>query len=113
LFDLPVAEIGWKGEQYKIPVTMSLLIKIESRGVSSIHCGIMFNEGKPPTASCATILGVLLRSQGVDVSDEELYHALHYGADDAGADVVLQMAQSAIYAIWPPNTPKPKKKAKG
>lgn len=91
--------ITWHGVEHRITPTMRLLNRIEQDISLAILAG-RIGSGDVPISHIATAVAVLLQSDGVKVSSEEVYQAML--GDDP--NLVAQMAQAIVMAAFP--TPK-------
>ena len=91
--------IAWKGKEYRIKPTMRLINSIEQQVSLSVTAQRMA-QGQPPISHIATIAGVMLRSVGCEVTDEDIYLELSTGDGDIS---------SLVSAIFESAFPVPKK----
>jgi predicted ATP-dependent serine protease len=94
-------EITWGGEVYRVKPTMRILNEIEQLSpLSKIARRIL--DGEPPKSHIAVAVAILLRSAGVQVSDEDVYAELVTGDSSFVADVGIALIRAAY-----PSTGKP------
>ena len=99
--------LGWGGEEFSVTPTMALLNKIE-QDISLSELAYRMSQGKVPMSQLAVVIGVMLRSAGAKVADDEVYQELMTGDMDA----VQSMAGSVMEAVFPqPKKSEPPKKA--
>lgn len=89
-------QISWGGEEYSIKPTMALLNQIEQKfSLSRVASRMM--DGDTPTSHLAVIVGIMLRSAGATVTDDEIFAELMTG--DASA--VMEMGTALLTAAFP------------
>lgn len=88
--------LSWGDEEYTIKPTMALLNQIEQKfSLSRVASRMM--EGDTPTSHLAVIVGIMLRSAGCNVTDDEVFSELMTGDPDA----VLEMGTALLTAAFP------------
>lgn len=97
--------LTWNDTAYEIKPTMKLLNRIEeSYSLSDVAASMM--NGKPKLSHIAGIVGIMLRSEGAQVTDEDVYTTLHHGGPEA-----IQQAATAVITVSAPKVPESAKKA--
>lgn len=99
------SEIEWQGKQYKFTPTMALLSRIERTGKSLIGIQAMANSGQPQISLMAEVMGMVMRSADIEITDAELYQELL----SSEAQSILDLWITIFDAISP--TPKEGKKS--
>lgn len=103
----------WKGVEYTVKPTMRLLQDIEQK-FSISRVAHRITQGDLPLSHMASIVGIMLRSAGAEVTDDEVFSELMMG----DAQVVQNMVIALISAAFPfsgaaqGNEPAPKPSAK-
>ena len=101
-------QLGWRGKQYSITPTMKLLNKIE-QDISLSELAYRMSVGKVPMSQLAVVIGVMLRSAGAKVTDDEVYQEMMTG----DAEAVQGMAAAVMEAVFPqPKKSDPSSQAK-
>lgn len=94
-------EINWRGEVYRVKPTMRLLNEIEQLSpIAKIARRIL--DGEPPKSHIAVAVGILLRSAGARVSDEEIYAELVTGDVQFISGVGMALIQAAYPSVGKP-----------
>lgn len=88
--------LGWCGVEYRITPTMHLINQIE-QDISLSEMAYRMSMGRAPMSQLAVVIGIMLRSAGAKVSDEEVYQELMTG-DQAS---VHQLAASVMQGVFP------------
>ena len=88
--------LEWKGVEYTIKPSMRLLHDIEQK-FSISRVAHRITTGDVPLSHMASIVGIMLRSAGADVTDDEVFSELMQG----DAQVVQNMAIALISAAFP------------
>ena len=89
-------QISWGGEEYSIKPTMALLNQIEQKfSLSRVASRMM--DGDTPTSHLAVIVGIMLRSAGAKVTDDEVFAELMTG----DASSVTEMGTALLTAAFP------------
>lgn len=95
--------ITWQGKEYRVKPTMRLINTIEQQVSLSLTAQRMA-QGRPPISHIATIAGVMLRSAGCEVTDEELYLEISTGDNDI-SDLVAAIFDAAFPVPKKPEAP--------
>lgn len=90
--------LSWGGEQFEIYPNLEMIAKIENiitmpELVSCMH------KGNPPFAKLAMAFGIILRTAGSRVSDNEIYQGMF--SSEAGREAVGG-AMSALISVMSP-----------
>ena len=93
------SQIEWKGKAYDVTPSMSLLSKIEQSGKSLVGIANMAAKGSPQIALMSEVMGLVMRSAGVSVTDEEIYGEAMSGSPTE----VLELWNSIFVMISPMN----------
>lgn len=88
--------LEWKGAEYTIKPSMKLLQDIEQK-FSISRVAHRITTGDVPLSHMASIVGIMLRSAGSEVTDDEVFSELMQG----DAQVVQDMAIALISAAFP------------
>lgn len=105
-FIYPEVTIEWAGVEYSTKATFKVINKIE-QSVSLAGLVTKVQSGDVPLSHLASVYANLLRGEGVNVSDEEVYASM-YGADtECGLSQteIISLAASALTACFPTNAP--------
>lgn len=88
--------LTWGDKEYTIKPTMALLNQIEQKfSLSRVASRMM--EGDTPTSHLAVIVGIMLRSAGATVTDDEIFAELMTGDQSA----VMEMGTALLTAAFP------------
>ena len=93
--------ITWKGREYPIQPSLKTLRTLEMMKISVFSVAENVQSGSYPFASIATIAGVLLRSAGVDVSDDEIFSEIRKTLRNGNAQPVVEMMAAILIAFSP------------
>lgn len=93
--------ITWRGKEYSVTPSLRLLRTIEMMGISLFAVASSVSSGAPAFASMASIAGVLLRSAGANVTDEEIYAEMQKSLQSGDAQAVVEMMGSIMMAFSP------------
>ena len=88
--------LEWKGVEHTIKPSMRLLQDIEQK-FSISRVAHRITTGDVPLSHMASIVGIMLRSAGAEVTDDEVFSELMQG----DAQVVQDMAIALISAAFP------------
>jgi len=86
----------WEGVEYTVKPSMRLLQDIEQK-FSISRVAHRITTGDVPLSHMASIVGIMLRSAGAEVTDDEVFSELMQG----DAQVVQDMAIALISAAFP------------
>jgi len=100
-------EIIWEGKTHRITPTMRLFNQIEQT-ISLSGLVHRLSTGNPPLSHLATVIGEMLRFDGVKVTDERIYQELMLG----GPEAIGELTQQVVLAIFPQSEPKQSQKKK-
>lgn len=92
----PEIRLTWRGRAYLVKVTMALLNRLE-QNFSLARLAHRISTGDTPLSHLAVMVGEMLRSEGADVTDDEVLAELLTGDTEA----VQQMAVAIITAAFP------------
>ena len=95
--------LAWKGKEYRLKPTMRLINAIEQQVSLSLTAQRMA-QGQPPISHIATIAGVMLRSAGCEVTDEDIYMEISTGDSDI-TDLVSAIFEAAFPVPKKPEAP--------
>ena len=90
-------ELEWEGNIYKVTPTYRMIQRIE-QDVSIAGISQRLAEGNPPMSHIASVVGVLLRSAGVQVDDGDIYAKMLTELD---AEQITQLAEVVVSAFVP------------
>lgn len=86
----------WRDQEYTIKPTMRLMQDIEQR-FSISRVAHRITQGDAPLSHMAAIVGIMLRSAGAKVSDDEVFSEIMQGDTDS----VQAMSIALITAAFP------------
>lgn len=90
-------DIEWGGVTYTVSPSMRLLRAIEGQDISLMNVVYQSQSGKPQASIMATVVGIVLRSAGAKVSDDDLCAEFMVGSNKA----VWQLWNDVLEAISP------------
>jgi len=93
--------ITWRGKDYIVTPSLRTLRTIEMMGISLFAVASSISTGAPAFGSLASIAGVLLRSAGANVSDDEIYAELQRALTSGNAQAVVDMMGVILVAFNP------------
>ena len=93
--------ITWQGVEHRITPTMRLINQIEQE-VSLSRLAARLHAGDVPISHLSCLIAAFLRSDGVKVSDEEVYASLINGEEQEA----INAAAASIFESVFPATPK-------
>lgn len=93
--------ITWRGKDYIVTPSLRMLRTIEMMGISIFGVASSVQSGTPAFASMASIAGVMLRSAGVDASDDEIFAEMQRSLRSENAKPVVEMMGAILMAFNP------------
>ena len=91
-------ELNFKGKEYKIPLSMGLINRIESNGVNIFQLQISLESGGiPPLTLVSTLFATMLQAAGAEVTADEVWEEINHG-ETVGT---IQAARLAVAACFP------------
>lgn len=93
--------ITWRGKEYVVTPSLRMLRTIEMMGISIFGVASSIQSGTPAFASLATIAGVMLRSAGANVSDDEIFADMQNALKSEKAQSVVEMMGAILMAFNP------------
>ena len=102
----PEVSIEWAGKTYDTKVTMKIINKIE-QSVSLTGLIVKVQSGEVPLSHLAVVYGNLLRSAGVNASDDDVYGAMFGVESECGLSQqdIIAASAAALAACFPTNVP--------
>lgn len=80
--------LKWKGREYKVVPSMSLLRSIEMGDISFMDIALRTTQGRPPFTHLATVVAKLLQAAGANVTEEAVYIALTSGNEEETTSLI-------------------------
>lgn len=93
--------ITWRGKDYVVSPSLRMLRTIEMMGISIFGVASSIQSGTPAFASIATIAGIMLRSAGANVSDDEIFADMQNALKSEQAQSVVEMMGAVLTAFNP------------
>src|SRR5699024_9895570 len=88
-------EMEWQGEVYVVRPSMRLMQDIEQRfSISGVAHRLM--NGDTPFSHVASIVGIMLRSAGCKVTDDEVFMELMRGDTQTVQDMAIALVNAAF-----------------
>lgn len=93
------ATLGWQGEKHELTITMELVESIDNE-VNVLATAIELDKGGIPKITLvAKLYAVLLKSAGVEVTQEEVYESIM--SSPAGSADLVAAARYVIQLCFP------------
>jgi hypothetical protein len=93
--------ITWRGKEYIVTPSIRMLRTIEMMGISLFSVATSISSGAPAFASLSSIAGVMLRSAGADVSDDDVYAEMQKSLTSGNAQSIVEMMGVILVAFNP------------
>lgn len=93
--------ITWRGKDYIVTPSIRMLRTIEMMGISLFSVATSISSGAPAFASLSSIAGVMLRSAGADVSDDDIYAEMQKSLTSGNAQSIVEMMGVILVAFNP------------
>ena len=93
--------ITWRGKDYIVTPSIRMLRTIEMMGISLFSVATSISSGAPAFASLSSIAGVMLRSAGADVSDDDVYAEMQKSLTSGNAQSIVEMMGVILVAFNP------------
>ena len=93
--------ITWRGKDYIVTPSLRMLRTIEMMGISLFSVATSISSGAPAFASLSSIAGVMLRSAGADVSDDDIYAEMQKSLTSGNAQSIVEMMGVILMAFNP------------
>lgn len=93
--------ITWRGKEYIVTPSLRMLRTIEMMGISLFAVASSVSSGAPAFASMSAIAGVMLRSAGADVSDDDIYAEMQKSLTSGNTQSVIEMMGAILLAFNP------------
>lgn len=76
--------LSWDGEEYEIMPTLELIGRVENI-ITATELYALLGRGAMPFAKLSMAFGLILRSAGCRVKDDDIFRGIFSGDDDNGA----------------------------
>lgn len=89
--------LNWKGENYEVTPTFSLIQSIERKGISLAMLAQRVSSGDVPLSLCADVYADMLNYAGCKTDAESVYQAMF----EAEQEIITQAVGMALNAFFP------------